>query len=429
MNNHENDGYEVSGLKYILRTFRYRNYRLFFGGQGISLVGTWMQRIALGWLVYRITNSVFLLGIVGFVGQFPTFLLAPVAGVYADRFNRSRIFIITQILAMFQALILAALVISGHIQVWHIIVLSIILAFINAFDMPSRQSFLVEIVEKREDLVNAIAMNSAMFNGARLIGPSVAGVLIAAVGEGMCFLLNGVSYIAVVIALFLMKLTPRQIVRNDKNMMQNIKEGFSYAMRHPSIRSVLMLIAMGSLLGMPYAVLAPVFARDILHGGPHTLGFLMAASGAGALTGALYLAARKSTQGLERIIPISTAILGSGLVAFSLSHVQWLSMLTMVFVGFGMMVQMASGNTMLQTIVDDDKRGRVMSFHAMAFIGMAPLGSLIAGILAGEIGAPYTLLLCGIGCILGAIVLGRSLYELKEVLPPVVPEISTPTGE
>jgi MFS family permease len=417
------DGYNITGMKFYLRALRYRNYRLFFGGQGISLIGTWMQRIALSWLVYRLTNSVFLLGIVGFLGQFPTFLMAPVAGVMADRWNRFRIFLITQILATIQALVLAVLVITGVISVWHIIVLSIVLALINAFDMPSRQSFIIELVEKKEDLVNAIAMNSAMFNGARLVGPSIAGILIAVVGEGMCFLLNGISYFAVIIALFFMKITPRIPEKGDRNILRNLKEGFTYAFSRPSIRSVLILIAMGSLLGMPYAVLAPVFARDILHGGPHTLGFLMAATGIGALAGALYLASRKSAQGLEKVIPIATVILGVGLVGFALSQILWLSLVAMIVIGFGMMVQMASGNTVLQTIVDDSKRGRVMSFHAMAFIGTAPLGSLLAGTVAAKIGAPYTLLFCGIFCILGALILGKQLFALHQLIKTAIPQI------
>lgn len=390
------------GLQSIIRTLRYRNFRLFFGGQSISLIGTWMQRIALAWLVYRLTNSAFLLGLVGFTGQIPTFLLAPFAGVLVDRWNRHRMLVATQVLAMTQALALSLLVLTGTVRFWHIILLSLLLGSINAFDIPARQSFVVEMVEKKENLGNAIALNSSMVNMARLLGPSVAGIVIAAVGEGVCFLINGLSYVAVIASLLFMNIAPRDSIMPKSSMRQEIREGFAYALGFAPIRAILLLLALVSLVGMPYVVLMPVFAKDILHSGAHALGFLMGMSGVGALVGALYLASRKSVLGLGRLIPVSATVFGVGLIAFSLSRALSLSLLLILMVGFGQMVQMAASNTVLQTIVDDDKRGRVMSFYTMAFMGMAPLGSLLAGSLASRIGARSTLIIGGIACFVGA---------------------------
>jgi MFS family permease len=392
----------LSNLRVLFRAFQYRNYRLFFSGQSISLIGTWMQRIALGWLVYRLTNSPILLGITGFSSQFPTFIFAPFAGVIADQTNRHRIMLITQTLAMIQALILAVLVLTNTITVTHIILLSIMLALIRGFDIPARQAFVVEMVEDKKDLGNAIALNSATFNGARLIGPSIAGLLITLFGEGICFAINGVSYIAVIRALLAMKLKKNRTVRTSKNMLIELRQGLIYALKSRRIRSVLSLLGLVSLVGMPYAILMPVFARDVLKGGPSTLGFLVGAAGIGALIGAILFASRKDVQGLERIIPLATTTFGSGLVIFSMSRTLWVSLIFMVMTGFGMMTQMVSSNTLLQTIVDDDKRGRVMSFYAMSFMGMAPVGSLLGGWFAKVIGAPNTLLLGGILCIIGA---------------------------
>jgi MFS family permease len=409
----------TTGLKIIFRSLQYRNYRLFFGGQGISLIGTWIQRIAMPWLVYRLTGSAFLLGLVGFAGQIPAFLLAPFAGVLTDRWNRYHILIATQILAMIQALVLAFLFFIGAIELWHIIVLSIFLGLVNAFDMPARQSFVIEMVEKREDLGNAIALNSSMVNSARLLGPSIAGVLIAATGEGICFLLNGLSYLFVIVSLLMMKVTLRKVKNQDTQVLQGLKEGFSYAFGFAPIRSIILLLGLVSLVGMPYTVLMPVFAKEILHGGAHTFGFLMGASGIGALIGALYLASRKSVLGLGKIIPLSAAIFGCGLIAFSLSRFFLLSLALMLLTGLGMIMQMASSNTILQTIVDDDKRGRVMSFYTMAFIGTAPFGSLLAGGLASSLGAPNTLIIGGVTSVLGAILFARRLSDLKKMVRPI----------
>jgi len=419
------------GFKVIFRSLQYRNYRLFFVGQTISLVGTWIQRIATPWLVYRLSRSPFLLGVVGFAGQIPTFLLAPFAGVLTDKWNRYHILIIAQILAMIQALILALLFFTGVIKVWHIILLGILLGCVNAFDMPARQSFVVDMIEKKEDLGNAIALNSSMVNGARLLGPSIAGVLIAATGEGICFLINGLSYLFVIAFLLMMKINLRKIKDQNSNVLLDLKEGFSYTFGFPPIRSVILLLGLVSLMGMPYTLLMPVFAKEILRGGPHTFGFLMGASGVGALMGALYLASRKNVLGLGKIVPLSAAIFGFGLIAFSLSRIFLLSLILMVVVGLGMMMQMASSNTILQTLVEDDKRGRVMSFYTMAFMGTAPFGSLLAGGLASSLGAPNTLIIGGICCILGAVIFARQLPVLKSMAHPIyvrlgiIPEIAS----
>jgi MFS family permease len=413
---------DINGLRLIFRALSHRNYRLFFGGQSISLIGTWMQQIAMSWLVYRLTHSAFLLGVVGFTGRIPTFLFAPLAGVLVDRWSRHRLLVITQILSTIQALILAFLVLTGMITVWHIIFLSLFLGFVNAFDVPVRQSFVVDMVEKEEDLGNAIALNSSMATSARLFGPSIAGILIATVGEGMCFLLNGLSFLAVIAALLAMKIPRRKREMQNRQVIQGLKEGFSYAFGFAPIRSLLLLLGLVSLMGMPYQVLMPIFAGKILHGGPHTLGFLMAASGCGALAGTIYLASRKSVLGLGRIIVISSSLFGIGLITFSLSRVLWLSFLLMSLTGFGMMVQMASTNTVLQTIVEEDKRGRVMSFYAMAFMGMVPFGSLLAGSLANHIGAPYTVMIGGIACILGSVMFAKKLPSLRKIARPVYVE-------
>lgn len=405
-----------NGLKFVLRSFHYRNYRLFFGGQGVSLIGTWIQNIAVSWLVYSLTNSALLLGVVGFAGQIPTFLLTPFAGVLADRWNRRKILVITQTLAMIQAFALALLVLSGNISIWHLIPLSAFLGLVNAFDMPTRQSFVVDIIEKKEDLGNAIALNSSMFNSTRLIGPSVAGMLIAGVGEGICFLLNGISYIAVILALLAMKIKPRKTGAKKTVVFKEFKEGLSYAFGFVPIKYILSILALISLVGMPYSILMPVFAREILKGGPHTLGFLMGASGTGALAGAYFLASRKNSHGLEKIIPLAAGAFGTGLVIFSQSRLLWLSLTLLVLTGFGMMVNMASCNTVLQTIVDDDKRGRVMSLYTTAFMGMMPFGSLLGGSLASRIGATNTVLIGGIFCIAGAFIFAGRLPAFRKAV-------------
>jgi MFS family permease len=426
----KSDGSNSTRLNLIFRALHSRNYRLFFGGQSISLIGTWITRTTTSWLVYRLTDSAFLLGVVGFAGQIPTFLLTPLAGVLVDRWNRHRILVVTQVLSMAQSLALAVLTISGVITVWHIIILSILQGLVNAFDMPGRQSFVVEMVEDKEDLGNAIALNSSMVNSARLLGPSIAGILIAIAGEGVCFLIDGISYLAVIASLLAMRIVPKKVKPRDTDILQGLKEGFRYALGFAPTRAILLLLALVSLMGMPYTVLMPIFATDVLHGGPHTLGFLMAASGVGALTGSIYLASRETVRGLGKIIALASAIFGVGLIGFSLSHDFLVSLLLVLVAGFGMMVQMASSNTVLQTIVEEDKRGRLMSFYTMALIGMAPFGSLLAGGLASKIGAPNTVIVGGAFCILGSILFTKKLPALRKIIRPIyvkmgiIPEVA-----
>ncbi|HEY4588399.1 MAG TPA: MFS transporter [Thermoanaerobaculia bacterium] len=413
----------TGGLGFMLRALEHRNYRLFFSGQSISLIGTWMTRIAASWLVYRLTGSALLLGLVGFAGQIPSFLLAPFAGVLVDRWNRHRLLVITQVLAMLQSAGLAVLTLAGIINIWHVLALSLFQGVINAFDMPGRQAFVIEMVERREDLPNAIALNSSMVNAARLVGPSIGGVIIAAVGEGWCFALDAVSYLAVIASLLLMRLGPEtRRVRKESKVLHELREGWRYVAGSAPIRSILLLLALVSLVGMPYTVLMPVFASTVLHGGPHTLGFMMAAVGVGALSGAVFLANRRTVLGLGKIIPMMSALFGAGLIGFSLSRVLALSLVLLLFTGIGFMVQMAASNTLLQTLVEDDKRGRVMSFYTMAIMGVTPFGSLLAGGLAHRVGAPSTLLFGGIGCILAALWFWSLLPRLRERVRPIYVE-------
>jgi MFS family permease len=421
---HREEKRAASAPAFMLRALGHKNYRLFFSGQSISLIGTWMTRIATSWLVYRLTGSALLLGIVGFAGQIPAFILAPFAGVLVDRWNRHRLLVVTQVLSLLQSLAMALLALTGLIKIWQVIVLSVFQGLINAFDMPARQAFVVEMVDTREDLANAIALNSSMVNAARLLGPSIGGVIIAAVGEGWCFMIDAISYLAVIASLLAMTITPRMLKpTNDANIFQQLRDGWTYAARFAPIRKILVLLALVSLVGVPYTVLMPVFANDVLHGGPNTLGLLMAASGVGALVGAMFLAARRSVLGLGKFIPLTAAAFGAGLIAFSFTRVLWLSLTLMIVTGLGFMVQMAASNTVLQTIVDEDKRGRVMSFYTMAFMGTAPFGSLLAGGVAERIGAPHTLLFGGIGCILGALWFARSLPALRRDVRPIYVKI------
>ena len=390
-----------------------------------------MTKIATGWLVYRLTHSAFLLGIVGFSGQIPAFFLAPFAGVWIDRWDRHRVLVVTQVLSMLQSFALAALALGGIINVPEIIVLCLAQGFINSFDMPARQAFVVQMVENREDLGNAIALNSSMVNAARLIGPSVAGLVIAASSEGWCFLIDGASYIAVILSLLAMRIVPLPRPAQPKAVWHDLREGWRYITGSPPIRSVPLLLAVAGLVAMPYTVLMPIFAGGVLHGGPHTLGFLMGAAGVGALISATLLAARKSVVGLGRVIPISAALFGAGLITFSMSRMLWLSLVLMLLTGAGMMQQMAASNTILQTIVDDDKRGRVMSFYSMAFLGMTPFGSLLEGMAANRWGAPRTLMVGGMICVAGAAWFAMQLPTLRAAVRPIyarlgiIPEIST----
>lgn len=411
----------VGARKWIpdIPAFRSRNYRLFFAGQGLSLVGSWMTQVATVWLVYQLSASPWLLGLVGFTSQIPSLILLPFAGVFVDRWNRHRVIVWTQILSMIQSLTLAVLALTGVVNIWHLIGLSLVQGIINSFDAPARQAFVPEMIERKEDLANAIAINAAMFNGARLLGPAVAGVVLATLGAGVCFLIDGISYIAVIIALLAMKLKPPTIQPASGNALQRLKEGFAYAFGFPPIRSIILLLALVSFWGMQYTVLVPIFATKILNGGPDALGFLMAASGIGALFGAVYLSTRKSVVGIGKIIAYSPALLGIAIVGFAVSRVMWISLLMMLLSGVGFILQFASSNTFLQTILEDDKRARVLSIYTMAFFGVIPFGNLFAGGLANYIGAPNTLIISGVVCILGSIYFSRQLPSLKPLVQPI----------
>ncbi|OGO17737.1 MAG: MFS transporter, partial [Chloroflexi bacterium RBG_16_48_7] len=372
----ENQSSQVKskGLPEIFRSLGSRNFRLFFIGQAVSLTGTWMQSIAMSWLVYRLTGSALLLGVVGFSSQLPVFILASLAGVFVDRHNRHRILIITQTLSMIQAFVLAVLVFTNLITVWTIVVLSITLGLINAVDMPARQAFIMETIDNKENLGNAIALNSSVFNSARLIGPSIGGVVIAIVGEGLCFLWNGLSFLSVIFCLIAMRTKNVKREHKESQVLRELKEGFSYTFSFSPVRNIMLLLALVSLVGMPYTVLMPVFSADVLKGGADTLGYLLGAVGLGAFIGTVFLASRKGILGLERNIVIGPAIFGTGLILFALSRTLALSIPMVIIAGFGMITQMATSNTIIQSIVDDDKRGPVMSIYAMSLVGMAPFG-------------------------------------------------------
>jgi MFS family permease len=424
-----------SGWRFAVRALAHRNYRLFFAGQSLSLIGSWMTRVATGWLVYRMTGSAWLLGVVGFAGQIPAFFLAPFAGVWIDRWDRRRTLIVTQVLSMLESFVLAALALSGSITTAEIVLLNLFQGAVNAFDMPARQSFVVQMVGRREDLGSAIALNSSMVNGARLIGPSVAGLLIAVSNEGWCFAIDGVSYIAVILSLYAMRLAPASRPVHVRAVGRELREGWSYVWHSVPIRSVLALLALSGLVAMPFTVLMPIFARDVLHGGPHTLGLLLGAAGVGALMSAAVLAMRRSVLGLGRVIPASAALFGLGLLSFATSRSLPLSLLLLLGTGAGMMQLMAASNTILQTIVDEDKRGRVMSFYSMAFLGMTPFGSLIEGAAASRFGAPWTLFVCGLITIVGALWFVRRLPEVRRATRPIyerlgiLPEVARGIGD
>lgn len=406
-------------MKITLPALRSRNYRLFFAGQGISLIGTWMTQLSTVWIVYQLTNSALMLGLVGFASQIPSFLLAPIGGLIADRYNRHRLLVITQVLAMSQSLALAIFTLTGTINISLLLGLGIIQGLINVVDAPVRQTFVNDMIERPEDLMSAIALNSSMFTGARLIGPAIAGVIIAQFGAGYCFLIDGFSYIAVIIGLLLMNLKPQAPVLNTMNPLQRFQEGFQYAFHSLPIRSILMMMSLFSLMVVSGSTLMPIFATQILHGDAHTLGFLLAASGLGALSGGLYMNTRSTVLGLGKVVAYAPILCGMGLIAFALSPTIWLSIPAIMLVGLGSILHLSGGNTILQTIVKDDKRGRVMSFFTMSVLGVAPFGSLLAGSLANAIGAPMTLILNGSICVIGGFLFVKQLPKLRLLVRPI----------
>ncbi|PSH04295.1 MAG: MFS transporter [Acidobacteria bacterium] len=415
--------------RFFLRALERRNYRLFFSGQSLSLIGTWITRIATSWLVYRLTGSAWMLGFIGFLGQVPTFILGPFSGVWVDRWSRHGTLVWTQVLSMLQSFALAALAFSGHIAIWQIALLNVVQGVINAFDTPARQAFLIEMVEDRDILPNAIALNSTMVNAARLIGPATGGLIIAGLGEAWCFTIDGISYCAVILSLMLMTVAasaPRR--REEENLWRELMEGFRYVSGSAPIRAILLLLAVVSLVGTPYSVLLPIFASHILHGGAHTLGLLMASTGVGALVAALNMAARRSVLGLGRRIGFVAILFGGGIVVFSLSTNLVLSVVMLFVTGFAMMQHMAASNTILQTIADPDKRGRVMSYYTMAFMGMTPFGSLLGGAMAARFGAPYALAINGFICAAAGAVYFFFLPTIRRALRPIYIELGILPG-
>ena len=410
-------------MSHAWRAMRHRNFRLFFFGQSISVIGTWMTRLATTWLVYHLTHSALLLGVVSFAGQIVSFLLGPFAGVWVDRLDRRRLLVWTQAAAAIQSLALAALTLAHVITLWEIIALTALQGVINAFDMPGRQSFLVQMVEDRNDLSNAIAINSSMANGARLVGPAIAGLVIAAFGEGGCFLIDGLSYLAVIASLLLMRIKPLDIQRSKANMLEQMREGWDYVRTFRPIRTILLLFSLLSLMGYSWSVLLPIFAAQVLHGGVATLSWLMGAAGIGALVSAFSLAVRKTVVGLTSMLQIAAAMLGVALIFLGLSHWLWLSLVLMVFVGFGMLQAASVSNTIIQSLVPEDKRARAMSYYTMAFFGSAPFGSLLAGALAERIGAPHTVMLTGAFCIAGSLWFTLELPKIRAVMRPIYQEM------
>ncbi|MFZ0538734.1 MAG: MFS transporter [Candidatus Sulfotelmatobacter sp.] len=417
----------ASRWQVALRALRHRNFQLFFSGQLISLIGTWMQSVAQSWLVYRLTGSALLLGSVGFASQIPVFLFAPLGGITADRFNRRHIVIGTQVASMVLAFILAALTLLHKVQVWHVFVLAALLGVVNAFDIPGRQSFLVDMVGK-EDLMNAIALNSSMFNGARVIGPAIAGILVARIGEGWCFFANAVSYIAVIIGLLMMKVQSR-LRASMASPLEHMMEGFRFVNRTAPIRALLLLLGLVSLVGMPYVVLMPIFADKILHGGAQGLGILMGATGVGALLGALTLAFREGVKGLGRWVALCCAGFGASLVVFAVSHTFWISVILLLPVGYTMMLQMACSNTLIQVMVPDALRGRVMAVYSMMFMGMAPIGALLGGALADRLGAQLTVAIGGLASVIGAAWFWAQLPKIRVEARRLIMAQATAGGE
>ncbi len=402
-----------SGVGYWFRALKHRNFRLFFIGQTISFVGTWMQSTALGWLVWRLTHNPNMLGTVVFFAQIPVFLLGPAAGYVADHFNRHKALLVTQTLLMIQALLLALLVLMDWVRAWEIIPLAVFLGTATAFDLPLRQSFYIHMVGK-DDLGNAIALNSIMANGSRMFGPSLAGILMLLPrGDGICFLINGISYIGALWALLAMRHLPPHEVEPGGSFLRGVNDGFKYALRSVPIRSLLLIAALVSVAGMPYVTLMPMIADTVLHGNAHTYGWLVAVAGVGTFCGSLFLITRRGVAGLDRAVAVSTILFGVGIVGFGLSHWIWISRLCLIVIGYGFIAQIGSCNTIIQTIVSEQHRGRIMSFFTMAFLGVSPFGSLAAGYLAHRIGVQETLVIGGLLCLVGGVTFAALLPKMR----------------
>ncbi len=405
-------------IKNIFRAFKYRNYRLYFLGQSVSFTGAWIQQVAMGWMVYRMTNSALMLGIIGFTSQAPAFFMAPFVGVLSEKRDRRKILLYVQYFFMLQAGLLTLLVMTGTVQIWHIIILSILLGIVSGFDMTTRHTFFLDVVEEKNDLSNAIALNSAIFNGSRLIGPAIAGAIIAAAGEGICFLINTLCYCAVAVCLSMMNIERKyqDVKLGEINFIGEISHGFKYSFSFRPIREVVIIMCAVFFFTSPFTVFMPVFAKDILKGGPGTMGMLMSAMGAGALAGAIFVAARKNTAGLINFLIVSAFIESGGLIFFSVSKLMWLSALSVAIAGAGVIMFNSSVNTLLQIFTDDDKRGRVMSLFIMGFTGIIPFGGLVQGWVAGKTGVPFVVLA---GAILGAVCAALFIFNLKELRPMI----------
>ena len=413
-------------LPRTFRALRHRNYRLFFTGQGLSLLGTWLQQVAMGWLIYRLTGSAWLLGVVAFCANVGILLFGNLAGVLADRIDRRRGLLTTQSLMLLQALVLAALVAFGWIQTWHLIVLALWLGTCSAFDVPLRQSLYVHFVEDRGDLGNAIALNSMLVNTARVVGPAIAGLLLAVTSEAVCFALNALSFVAVIVAIARMRWPSHTRGHVATGWWASWVEGARYARSLTPVRTLLVLVAALSWTITPYTSLMPVYAKDIYGGGPHTLGWLLSAAGFGALMSTAYLASRATVRGLGRLIAYAAAMSGAALAAFAYTRVFPLGLLLILLVGGGTILAAASANTILQTIVDDRLRGRVAAFYTLAFLGVAPLGNLAAGAIAGAFGAPVTFALNGTLAVCAAAWYRRRLPAVRDVLRPIYEELGVP---
>ena len=402
----------------MIRAFRHRNFRLYFAGQSISLIGTWIQQVALSWTIYELTHSSFLLGVVSFAGQLPLFVETPFAGVLVDRFNRHRILIITQTLALLQALALAVVVSTGALRIWVLLVLNVFAGMVLAVDLTARQAFIVDMVGSGGDLPNAVALNAFVINGGRMLGPAIAGLLLTIVSPAVCFYLNAVSYIPVIAALLAMRVK-QTTLPSQSSPVDDLMEGVSYAVGFPPIRAVLVLVALVSLVGLPYAVLMPVLAAEVLHGNAHTLGWLMTGPGIGALAATIYLASRKTILGAGNRIAAGALIFSIGLIIAGLTTRLWVAFAALALIGLGMIVQLATSNTVLQTIVEDDKRGRLMSLYTMAFMGMAPFGSLLGGAVAHGIGVQMTMICGGFLCLIGALAFAARIPVLRPMVMPI----------
>lgn len=405
--------------KNIIKALYNRNYQIFFAGQGLSIIGTWMQNIALSWLIYRLTDSAFMLGLVAFVGQIPNFVLSPFAGVWVDRWGKRSVLVATQVFSLIQASLLAWLTLTDRIDVNYILYLSLFLGCISAFDLPARNAITVEMMDSQEERQNAIALNSVTYNLARLLGPSAAGILIPVIGEGYCFLLNVASYFISIISLIALRLRPIVAEKGTANMLEHFQEGYAYTFKQLPLRNILLLLGIISLTAMPYTVLLPVFVSQNLGASVGTLGFLMAVSGCGSLLGAIGIAGRSEFQGLEKLLVVAASLIGGGLISFLLPGGVWFAAVVMFVLGVGFLIQVVGSNTLLQCMVDDSMRGRVMSFYTMILMGIGPFGSLLAGFLASQIGVIYTLVLGGVCSLAGAAYFARHLSVFRVQACPI----------